>query len=214
MPVNTEKIKEILESYPADQHYSLAIMQDLQHEFQYIPREGLEALADYLSVPLSSLYSMATFYKALSLKPKGKHIIKLCDGTACHIRGSMTLVEGITRAVVDECISEENFLSVAISRIEEHVIQDELSIEDKAQIRVLQEAFTEYAALTQQITDEVVDKTLRSERPEVMVDRIANELMVPVPKKQKVLESLLFTERVKILNGIHYDGNPGLIIST
>ena len=92
MPVNVDKIKKILQSYPADQHYSLAIMQDLQHEFQYIPREGLEELADYLSVPLSSLYSMATFYKALSLKPKGKHIIKLCDGTACHIRGSMTLV--------------------------------------------------------------------------------------------------------------------------
>ena len=99
LPVNTEKINEILKSYPADQHYSLAIMQDLQHEFQYIPREGLEALADYLSVPLSTLYSMATFYKALSLKPKRKHIIKLCDGTACHIRGSMTLVEGITRAL-------------------------------------------------------------------------------------------------------------------
>ena len=122
------------------------------------------------------------------------------------------LVEGITRAVVDECISEENFLSVAISRIEEHVIQDELSIEDKAQIRVLQEAFTEYAALTQQITDEVVDKTLRSERPEVMVDRIANELMVPVPKKQKVLESLLFTERVKILNGIIAEENEIAVV--
>ena len=122
------------------------------------------------------------------------------------------LVEGITRAVVDECISEESFLSVAISRIEEHVIQDELSIEDKAQIRVLPEAFTENAALTQQITDEVVDKTLRSERPEVMVDRIANELMVPVPKKQKVLESLLFTERVKILNGIIAEENEIAVV--
>lgn len=93
----TETIQEILHKYPADQHYSLAIMQDMQHEFQYIPRDGLEALSQYLNIPLSSLYSMATFYKALSLKPKGKHIIKLCDGTACHIRGSMTLVEGITR---------------------------------------------------------------------------------------------------------------------
>ena len=97
MSVSIEKIDEILHSYPAAAHYSLAIMQDLQHEFQYIPREGLEALAGYLDMPLSSLYSMATFYKALSLKPKGRHIIKLCDGTACHIRGSMTLVEGVTR---------------------------------------------------------------------------------------------------------------------
>ncbi|MBR2256417.1 MAG: NAD(P)H-dependent oxidoreductase subunit E [Blautia sp.] len=97
MSVSIEKIDEILHSYPAVPHYSLAIMQDLQHEFQYIPREGLEALARYLDMPLSSLYSMATFYKALSLKPKGRHIIRLCDGTACHIRGSMTLVEGVTR---------------------------------------------------------------------------------------------------------------------
>ena len=99
MSVNIEKIDEILHAYPAEPHYSLAIMQDLQHEFQYIPREGLEALAGYLDMPLSSLYSMATFYKALSLKPKGRHIIKLCDGTACHIRGSMTLVEGVTRVL-------------------------------------------------------------------------------------------------------------------
>ena len=58
---------------------------------------GREISADYLNCPLSSLYSMATFYKALSLKPKGEHIIKLCDGTACHIRGSSSLKDGITR---------------------------------------------------------------------------------------------------------------------
>lgn len=122
------------------------------------------------------------------------------------------LVEGVTRAIVDECISEENFLSVAVSRVEEQVDQEALSIEDKAEIRVLSEAFSEYAALTQQITEEVVDKTLRSERPEVMADRIANELLVPVPKKQKVLESLVFTERIKILNGIIAEENEIAVV--
>ena len=97
------------------------------------------------------------------------------------------LVEGITRAIVDECVSETNFLSVSISRLEDDVDPDRFSIEDKAELRVLSEAFTEYAALTQQITDEIVDKTLRADRPEVMVDRIANELIVEVPRKQKVL---------------------------
>ncbi len=122
------------------------------------------------------------------------------------------LVEGVTRAAVDECISEENFLSVAVSRIEEHVDQEALSIEDKAQIRVLSEAFSEYAALTQQITDEVVDKILRTERPEVMADRIANELLVSVPKKQKVLESLVFTDRIKILNGMIAEENEIAVV--
>ena len=79
------------------QRYSLAIMQDMQKKYNYIPREGMELLAEYLSCPLSSLYSMATFYKALSLKPKGKHIIKLCDGTACHIRGSSSLRDSVER---------------------------------------------------------------------------------------------------------------------
>lgn len=97
MQVNMDEILEILHRYPNEMRHSLAIMQDLQHHFNYIPREGMEALADYLCCPLSSLYSMATFYRALSLKPKGKHIIKLCDGTACHIRGSINLASGITR---------------------------------------------------------------------------------------------------------------------
>ena len=97
MPITMELINEILHHYPCEQHYSLAIMQDMQREFNYIPREGLEALSSYLDCPLSSLYSMATFYKALSLKPKGKHIIKLCDGTACHIRGSVNLRSAVER---------------------------------------------------------------------------------------------------------------------
>lgn len=97
MPISKEQIESILQSYPREQRYSLAIMQDMQRAFNYIPREGLEALSAYLGCPLSSLYSMATFYKALSLKPKGKHIIKLCDGTACHIRGSVNLRGGVER---------------------------------------------------------------------------------------------------------------------
>ena len=97
MQIDMDEVLEILHRYPREKRHSLAIMQDLQHHFNYIPREGMEALADYLDCPLSSLYAMATFYKALSLKPKGRHIIKLCDGTACHIRGSVNLAGGIGR---------------------------------------------------------------------------------------------------------------------
>ena len=97
MQIDLQGIADILHSYPAQQRYSLAILQDMQRRFNYIPRDGMEALAEYLDCPLSSLYAMATFYKALSLKPKGRHIIKLCDGTACHIRGSVNLVGGVER---------------------------------------------------------------------------------------------------------------------
>lgn len=89
------EIKEIIEKYPKEKRYTLAMLQDVQKQFNYIPRQALEMISEYVDTPLSSLYSMATFYKALSLKPKGKYIIKVCDGTACHIRSSMVLIDEI-----------------------------------------------------------------------------------------------------------------------
>jgi len=90
-------ISKIVESYPKDKRHSLAIMQDIQHHFGFIPREAFDILSAYLSVKIAQLYSMATFYKALSLKPKGKHVIKICDGTACHIRGAPVLLDALER---------------------------------------------------------------------------------------------------------------------
>jgi NADH-quinone oxidoreductase subunit E len=92
-----EEIQAVIDRYPCTQQSALAAMQDMQRQFGYLPREGLEALSKHLSCPFSQLYSMATFYKAFSLKPKGKHIIKLCDGTACHIRGGSVIREGVER---------------------------------------------------------------------------------------------------------------------
>ncbi len=83
----------MFEKYPRDEKYTLAMLQDLQKEYNYIPKEKLLELSEYLELPLSKLYSMATFYKALSLEPKGKYIIKVCDGTACHIRSSNVLLD-------------------------------------------------------------------------------------------------------------------------
>ena len=114
--IEKQQIQEILKAYPAEQRFCLAMMQDMQKQYNYIPREGMEALSDYLSCPLSSLYSMATFYKALSLNPKGKHIIKLCDGTACHIRGSSSILDGVTRilGISDGQTTEDGMFSLEL----------------------------------------------------------------------------------------------------
>ena len=93
----TPKIGEIIAAYPADRRFALAALQDMQHAFNYIPAQGLQALAVHLGCPQAQLYSMATFYKALSLVPKGRHIIKICNGTACHLRGSMNLATELKR---------------------------------------------------------------------------------------------------------------------
>ena len=90
-------IESIVESYPKDKRHSLAIMQDIQRQFGYIPREAFDILALHLDVKIAPLYSMATFYRALSLKPKGKHVIKVCDGTACHLRGAPVLLDTLRR---------------------------------------------------------------------------------------------------------------------
>ena len=72
-------------------------MQDFQREFHYVPEEGMKRLSDVLNVPESKIYAMGTFYKALSLEPRGKHTVKVCMGTACHLKGSGQIIETIER---------------------------------------------------------------------------------------------------------------------
>jgi len=98
-PEKTRTIKDILNHYPPEQRYSLAVLQEVQKEYGYISPNNLLAISSHLGVPISEIFSIATFYKALSLDKKGKCIIKVCDGTACHIRGSVNVLEEIKRAL-------------------------------------------------------------------------------------------------------------------
>ncbi|TEB13332.1 NADH-quinone oxidoreductase subunit NuoE [Pelotomaculum propionicicum] len=92
--------RDVMAGYPREQRFTLAMLQDIQKKYKYIPRESLEQLSDHLGVPLSKLYSIATFYKALSLQPKGDHVIRVCDGTACHIRSSMVIVDELAKILM------------------------------------------------------------------------------------------------------------------
>ncbi|MCK7490307.1 MAG: NAD(P)H-dependent oxidoreductase subunit E [Anaerotruncus sp.] len=73
------------------------ILQDFQREFRYVPEEGMKRLSEVLDVPESKIYAMGTFYKALSLEPRGKHTVKVCMGTACHLKGAGQILEAIER---------------------------------------------------------------------------------------------------------------------
>mgnify|MGYP001317675985 FL=1 len=94
---NNSSIVDICKKYPQEQRFTLAILQDIQKEYKYIPKEALNIISEYLSTPLNKLYSMATFYKALSLTPKGENIITVCDGTACHVRSSQVILEELEK---------------------------------------------------------------------------------------------------------------------
>lgn len=91
------EIEEILSAYPREEQHALAMMQDIQHRFGYLPREALYRVAGHLDVPVSRIYSMATFYKAFSLVKRGRNIIRVCEGTACHIRSGEFIIDEIEK---------------------------------------------------------------------------------------------------------------------
>jgi NADH-quinone oxidoreductase subunit E len=75
----------------------IAVMEKLQARYHYLPQDALILISERLGVPLSQVYSVATFYNAFSLKPQGRHLINVCLGTACHVRGSKRVLEKISR---------------------------------------------------------------------------------------------------------------------
>lgn len=90
-------VEEILGRHPAGEVALIQVLQDVQRAYNYLPCDVLERVAEALGVPLARVFSVATFYKAFSLKPQGRTTVKVCVGTACHIRGAGQLVEEIER---------------------------------------------------------------------------------------------------------------------
>ena len=91
------KIKSILGRYQSDPGMLVPILQDVQAEYNYLPKEALVQVGEGLGVPLSQVYSVASFFKAFSLKPRGRHLINVCLGTACHVRGAVRVLDEIER---------------------------------------------------------------------------------------------------------------------
>lgn len=94
-----ENPQTLLKRFSPDKRHTLALLQEFQKEYSYISAENLKMISGYLGIPLSAVFSMATFYKALSLDKKGRFIIKLCDGTACHIGGAKPVLKEIEAAL-------------------------------------------------------------------------------------------------------------------
>lgn len=88
-------LDEILETHKYDQTAVIAIMQDIQKVYRYLPEEMLCYIAKKLHLSEAKVYGVATFYENFSLEPKGKYLIKICDGTACHVRKSSAILDEI-----------------------------------------------------------------------------------------------------------------------
>ena len=87
--------EEVVERYRRNPGFLIPMLQDLQQEFGYIPRPAMESVAQLLDIPLSQCYAVATFYSSLALVPRGKHLLTLCLGTVCYLKGGKEIAEHI-----------------------------------------------------------------------------------------------------------------------
>ena len=96
-PMSNEltRASEIIDSYGCQQSNLIAIMQEIQAEYKYLSEEALTLVAEKLGISTAKVYSVATFYENFSLEAKGRHIVKVCAGTACHVRKSQPIFDAI-----------------------------------------------------------------------------------------------------------------------
>lgn len=94
---NLKHIKSIVKQHQDQKAGLVGILQDVQNEYNYLPKEAIVCIAEEANIPLSQIYSLVTFYKTFSLKPRGKYLISLCMGTACHVRGTERILDELER---------------------------------------------------------------------------------------------------------------------
>ncbi len=97
MEFNLQDVDTIIDHWGAKQASLLQIMLDINHRYHYLPRESVDQVAERLRMPLSQVYSVATFFKVFSLKPRGRVIMHVCTGTACHVKGTPKLLDRLAQ---------------------------------------------------------------------------------------------------------------------
>ena len=95
--VESQKVKSFISKYSNEKKALLSILQDIQEEYNYLPKEALINVSKILDIPLIDVIGVATFYSSFSLKPRGKYIITTCLGTACHVKGGPKILNEFER---------------------------------------------------------------------------------------------------------------------
>ena len=88
-----QKTRDVVEPWKGKPGGLIPILQKVQEEIGYLPAEAMETISQELKLPLAEIYGVATFYAQFHLKPRGKHIVRVCRGTACHVRGSLKIMD-------------------------------------------------------------------------------------------------------------------------
>ena len=93
----SEDIEHIMETYPGKPEYLIFLLQDIQTQYGYISSRSMQRVSEHTGVPLTQAYSVATFYQSFRLEPRGDHEVRVCLGTACHLKGGQRITEELER---------------------------------------------------------------------------------------------------------------------
>jgi len=94
-----DRIDKIINKYSDEQGVLIQLLLDVQRELNWIPKEAIMRINQRLKIPVSEIYRVASFYTALSLKPRGKHLVRVCAGTACYVRGGPRILDSVERSL-------------------------------------------------------------------------------------------------------------------
>jgi NADH-quinone oxidoreductase subunit E len=97
--LSMERIDNIIGKYVNEKGVLIQLLLDIQHELNWIPKDAVMRINQRLKIPVSEIYRVASFYTALSLKPRGKHLVRVCAGTACYVRGGPRILDSVERTL-------------------------------------------------------------------------------------------------------------------
>ncbi len=142
--------EQIIERHNNKKSELIAVLQEIQNEYKYLPEDVLEYVSEKMKITPSKIFSVATFYENFSLEPKGKYIIKICDGTACHVRKSIPILNALRKelGLTDKKDTTDDMLFTVeiVSCLGACGLAPVITINDKVYAKMTPEAVTEVIA--------------------------------------------------------------------
>lgn len=115
--ISEERIDELIDHYGGKEGFLIQLLLDIQQEFNWIPKEAIQRVSTRLQIPISHIYRVISFYKVLSLEPSGRHVIQVCLGTACHVRGGPRILDEVEKLLGVKAGATTKDLKFTVKRV-------------------------------------------------------------------------------------------------
>jgi len=115
--VSEKRIDEIIDKYEGEEGVLIQLLLDIQNEFKLVPKEAIARISTRLQIPISHIYRIVSFYNVLSLEPTGRHVIQVCLGTACHVRGGPRILDEVENLLKIKAGTTTEDLKFTVKRV-------------------------------------------------------------------------------------------------